>query len=208
MSEELFEGFEQEPIKENDLQSLSNLSQKLDWLRGDINKNHLDFILSQLEGQTFFNNLSIETLEELVKIYKEKERVISQEKIPAILDNCSLSSIELKNGKKIQVSDELHVNVTKEKTFSLYNEMIQLFIQDGVTKDQAKQDVDSLFKSKVILDYNENNVEFLLDNDIPYDRELSIHHATLKKYIRLRKESGKQLPTNANVYPYRETEVK
>jgi len=135
---------------------------------------------------------------------KEQLEKISREYIPSLLTSVGLSEIRLSSGEKVKVEDKIKASITNKNIEFAYVSMIK---EEG-GDDLAKEVIDSLFKDQILLDeVSEELIDFLLEEEIPYESKKSIHPQTLKKYCSERLNSGKNIPDGISVYQYQETKI-
>jgi len=123
---------------------------------------------------------------------------VSRNQIPAIMQGFNLSELKLSSGEKITVEDKLKASITKDNLEVAYTEM-------------SKDGSEILFKKGIKIENAPNEEEILqilLDNNIPYNMEKSIHPQTLNKFCRERMEKGLLIPNGISVYTYQETKIK
>lgn len=154
-----------------------------------------------------FQDLEIE-IDEKDTVLKEKKAEledVSRNLIPTLLNEVGLSEIRLKTGEKVEIKDKLHASVSNKNYTLAYRNMFN--IEGG--DENAQKIVDDLFKSQVIVESITDDVlNILLDNDISYERKMSIHAQTLKKYCASRLDQGKRIPVGISVFQYQETKIK
>lgn len=144
-------------------------------------------------------------LEEKLKEKKKELENIQRNLIPSIFNSVGLSEIKLVSGETVEVKDKIKANIKNDDLILAYRNMIN---EEG-GDEEAQRKIDSLFKSETILENVSDKVlDFLLDNDIPYNNKRSIHYQTLNKYCRERLEMGKEIPEGISVFQYQETKIK
>lgn len=159
----------------------------------------------------------VKELEEELKIAKEKFRQISEERIPEILGESGLSEIKLDTGEKIIVKDDLKVNVSKANESKFF-----LFLKNRGEDDIIK--LNYKFDKDLSPDLREELDDFLIESDIEFDSEMSVHAQTKKAYFKnllglgkkdfeKGRETGKYLPVEklpewVSVYIYKKTTIK
>jgi hypothetical protein len=147
----------------------------------------------------------IERLEENLKAKKQTLEDISRVQIPSILNQVGLSELRLSSGEKLIVKDKLKASIPDKNYIMAYRSMIK---EEG-GDEQAEQKVDSLFKSKVILENPSDDVlSLLIEKEIAYEMKREIHYQTLNKYCREKLEQGKTIPEGISAFQYQETEIK
>jgi hypothetical protein len=147
---------------------------------------------------------AIEIMEKALADKKKELENVSRNLIPSILNTTGLSEVRLASGDKVVVQDKLNASITDKNYTLAYRNMINA--EGGDT--HAHEVIDSLFKSQIVIDGNDEEVlNLLLDNDVIYESKYSIHPQTLKKYCRDRLESGKTIPEGISVFQYQETKI-
>lgn len=203
------EFFKTKKLNSDDLSSLTTLTKKQVLLEGDKDDNEKTFLINVIEEK--MSHISLKTIEEVLKFFKEKHRKLSQEIIPAVLSECGLSEIKLDTGQKITVQNKIKASITDKNKINAFNEMVEQRMKEyEISKKEAEKQIKDLFKEKLIIDTNINDKlkNFLIDNDIIYDRKLDIHYQTLNKYCKEQREKGYLIPKNINVFEYKETKIK
>lgn len=172
----------EQPVPKDKMDELANLVQEL--------KDH---------------EVRIEAMELQLKEEKRKAERISREQIPALFNGLGLSMLKLQSGQVVSVEDKLKASIANKNYLLAYRNMIDA---DG-GDESAVNKVDSLFKSRIILEEVSDEVmELLLSNDIPYDTKREIHWQTLAKYCRDRLDNGEIIPEGITVFQYQETKIK
>lgn len=151
----------------------------------------------------------VESLIDRGEIYiKEKKRELEQiarEQIPAILNKYGLSELRLATGEKVIVKDKTKASIKVTDRVLAYQNMIKAEGDNEI----ARIKVDSLFKSKIVIESMDNGItEILLKNGIPYDTDRTIHAQTLNKYCKERLEMGKSIPEGIAVFQFQQTQIK
>jgi len=160
--------------------------------------------LSRLTKKQLKLEKDIEKIEEDLKARKKELEEVSRVLIPSILNTSGLSEVRLASGEKLQVQDKLNASIADKNYTLAYRNMVNAEGGDA----HATELVDSLFKSQIVIDGNDERVlNLLLDNDVVYDSKYSIHPQTLKKYCRERLEQGKLIPEGISVFQYQETKI-
>jgi hypothetical protein len=205
---------DKEPISKDKLDRLSELSNELKDLRGgasDIVKNEILYFLYHMEK---VSRISLETLEEVLKTFKDEEQLISQNLIPSILNDCGLQEIKLTSGERIIVEDKVKSSISDKRIADAFAEMVKLEQeQNNYDYETAFENINSLFKEKIILEKlteeeKEKALDLLSEFNIPYDSKKEIHWQTLNSYVKEKLDSGKSLPISINIFKYQETKIK
>lgn len=197
-----------EQLTNDQLSQLSKESVKLRNLRKKSNRVDVDRVIAYLD--TYLPNISIETLEDVVKEFKKREERLSREIIPTILNSCFLSKITLRTGEEIEVEEKLKASISDKNYMSAFRNMVNAYKEENNCSNELAEDyINELFKTKLIIeDANEDTYNILIDNNIPYDIKKDIHWQTLRKYCQNRLDIGKKIPEDINVFQYQETKIK
>ena len=160
--------------------------------------------------QVFVNNYkerqkAVETLEEALKTAKENFERVSRVHIPELLNSVGLSEVKLSTGEKIQVKDKLKASVADKNYLVAFNNMVKA---EGGDK-QAQEKVESLFKTRVVVEEVSDEVlELLIEQNIPYEVKRDIPWQTLNKYCQGKLDQGQLIPDGVSVFQYQETTIK
>lgn len=193
-------------LKESTLKTLSEMSMKLTNLKKKANDEEAERIIKGLDER--LPDVSIETIELVLKTYKNRERVLSRSAIPSILNDCGLSEIKLKSGEKITVADKVKASITNGNKEMAFVNMVKAEQDNGLTREEALENTNALFKSFLKLDLDDTVIQYCLDNDVLYETERNIHWQTLNKYCSGLLESGRDIPEGISVFQYQEAKVK
>jgi hypothetical protein len=197
-------------MEKEQLTELSGEVIKLRNLRDEVD---VDFVLKIITLLDLKNpQISIETLEAVLKEYKKREEKLSRETIPTMLNECFISKITLTSGEEIQIKDELKASIAKKNYMEAFRNMVKQYKTEiNCTQEESEKYIDELFKSKVVIEddnVNEKNCQILIDNLIPYDFQKNIHYQTLKKYCQEQLDKGHAIPDGINIFQYQETKIK
>lgn len=154
---------------------------------------------------------AVKDAEQAVKDAKKELTIISQEIIPAMLDQTGFSEIRLKSGEFVVVQEKLKVSILKNEKELAYQAMIKGKVkeEEGMSEELAKAMIDSLFKNQVIIDKPTPELEqLLLDHDYVFNKVKDIHWKTLESYCKGLKERGVEIPEHIKSFEYRETSIK
>lgn len=196
-------------INDKELNKLSEAVGKLNVLRDKANLKLVKRIVNSFEAHC--PDISIETIEEVLKIYKDKERVLSRETVPGIMNENNLETLKLKSGEQCTARYEIKASISNKNYLRAYRNMIsQRKKETGKSLKECEKEIDDLFKDSLIIkeDLSENLFDYLIDHGIPYDTKKEIHWATLKKYCKELLERGQRIPEGINVFQYQETILK
>jgi len=155
-------------------------------------------------------DVAISDLEEVLKAYKEKARLISQELIPSIFDEVGLAEIKLENGKKIIVEQKLKTNISDKNTAKAFENMIKKEMDiSGESYEKAKEKISSLFDLSITIDEPTDKIkQDLIKKNIAYNQNMGIHYQTLNAYCKGLLSSGQTLPEGITSFSYNETKIK
>jgi hypothetical protein len=202
---------------ENDvLKNIGTLINKLKILReAKPDENSKQRILSFFDNMEYQKDyISISTLEEVLKVYKEKEKQLSRDLIPTILNDTGLSEIKLPSGEKVIIEDVIKADIADKNIIEVFEEMIQCEMSDRkISYEEAKEEIENYFKKSVLLknldrETLNKTTKVLADENLPYDNKMEIHWQTLKAYVKNKLSTGGKIPEKINVFIYRETKLK
>lgn len=197
-----------QPITKDKLIQLKELTTELKNLRGDVNEDHKNEILYFIHNN--IKDVSCETIMEILNTFEKEEELISRQSIPSILNECGLSELKLVTDEKIIVKDEVKVSIADKNIYNLYKEMIkEEMLSKQLEEFEAEANIKPLFKEVLTInEVNEETLNLLIENEIPYDNKKTIHPMTLKKYVTTKIEEGAVVPASINVFKYQETKIK
>ena len=158
---------------------------------------------------------SIKVVEDKLKLLKDRFKGISEEEIPNLLSEFGLSEIKLASGAKITIKEDASVSVKNDSSFFLW------------LKNRSEDDIIKLsydFSNRMEDEQREALDDYLIEKDIEFDTNMSVHGQTKKKYFKEllgigktdRKEGiakGKymkmqELPDWAGVFIMKKTKIK
>lgn len=186
------------------------------------NNNDLGFLETD-ESQVDLD--SIKVLGEKCRILKEKrkdiaqmelqldnlnkeEQALSREEIPNLLLQTGLTEIKLESGEKVTIQEKLACSLPKkdlEKKKKVFNFIIEQGGEHIIKRILSVEDPEEFI------------INFLQENKIPFSDEKSIHASTLKSWfsqkLGMKKNSLQEIelqdiPKEANVFTYKETNIK
>ena len=144
-------------------------------------------------------------IESKLKEKKEDFEQVSRVAIPSILNEVGLAELKLSTGEKVTIEDKLKASIANKNYALAYSNMVK---HEG-GDEEAKNMIDSLFKTKTILEnVSEEILDLLLDKDVEYDIKKEIPWQTLNKYCKERLEQGKEVPEGISVFQYQVTIIK
>lgn len=135
---------------------------------------------------------------------KREERDISEQKIPAIMDELNMDRITLKDGRTVQVKDMVQCSIPVEK-------------KPGAFVWMDEHGHGDLIKTVVTAKFNRGEQAYakeaadLLEQQLGIHADLleSVHPGTLKAWARKELEAGRALPQDFfKVYTVRQATVK
>lgn len=130
----------------------------------------------------------IESLEESLKLTKEKHRFQQTEVVPGMMQELGVNSLELEGGYKVGIKDEYYGKISEDNAYAAF-EWLRANGLDGIVKtavsvsfgkgeDQQAQDV----------------VDWLAEQGVPAMVKSTVHPQTLKAFVKERISSGLELP--------------
>lgn len=160
---------------------------------GDLGKAAEDLVAKQLE---------IEGAEHALKRLKAEERRISQEVIPALMDNIGLAKITLNTGNVIEVKDAVQCSIPVSNRDRAYEWMVEHghgdLIKTALTAKFGRGEKDDAAAA----------AEVLHKIGIHASLAESVHPGTLKAWARQEIEGGRMPPSDLfNVHVVRLTKV-
>lgn len=198
--ENIFEAIEEagDEVKESkkiDLGPLSKAVEKQGMLEGPVNTLHV----KNLNQIIIENDLSIETLEECLKIRKKELYKVRQQQIPEIMKEFGLSDVKTLDGTSIKIVGD--IQVTKKDETKLFK-----YLRENKAGDLIKNQVIVTVESE---EQRKEVVASLDKTDCCYEAKEGVHAATLKKYIKDLQKEGKKIPEDAvNVFDYEYSKIK
>lgn len=168
----------------------------------DISEEALGIVAKMANEQIALESeIEIRTIE-LAKL-SEKHKNLSERLIPDKMLELGLSEIRLTNGAKLTVTPFYSAKIPddmKDRAFS----WLALNHEDGIIKCEihAQYDRGQLAEAKKI-------VAALKKKGLPFELDQTIHHSTLKAFVRERIEGNKPIPRDLfGVYVGNKTTVK
>lgn len=145
----------------------------------------------------------IETMEEQLGVLKENLRRLSQETLPDKMAELGLESLTLKDGSKVTVEKFYAASISEERQGEAFE-----WLRTSGHGDIIKSVVSTVFKRG-----DENRraqlLLLLVKAKMPFEQKDSVHHATLKAFVREMIESGQQIPTELfNIFIGNKTVIK
>jgi hypothetical protein len=202
--------FEKEDLSEDKLSRLNELCKRQIQLEnGTVDESLLSEILTALEK--FDKIMSVLIAEGILKHYYEKLRKISQEYIPAIMNETGMKELTLKSGYKVIVENKLKASIADKNYKKAFEEMVKEKVKEGFKKKEAETLIRDLFKEQLIISNESITPEVkttLFKNGIDFDEKMDIHYQTLTKYCREQLANGRTIPEGISHFEYQETKIK
>ena len=145
----------------------------------------------------------IKEQEKLLKDMQKKEREISGNLIPDLLDEIGLSELKLPSGEKVIVKRDYAAGITGANY-----EFCMAWLKDNGHESLIKHDVVAKLKKG---DDEEHKalVAKLLELGVNFDDKETVHPGTLKAFVREQIEGGVDFPQEQfSVFPVRKTTIK
>ena len=142
----------------------------------------------------------LEDAEQAMKVASAKFNEISMERIPMFLLTHGVKSLELADGRKVSIKEDISVSVSDEAAFRKWlHERDEMDIVK-VNYALARTDSDKLSLLS----------DFLMDNEFDFEINEGIHGQTKKKYFKelLATMGRHELPEWVNIFDIRKTVIK
>lgn len=144
--------------------------------------------MAELVRALLNSKMQVEEAEANLKILKENLRVLSEETIPSAMQELGLQSLVLETGQKIKISQDVYAAIPENGKPAAYNWL-------------ADNGFGGLIKTEVAVEFGKSErdkaVKFcarLLDqNMLPLMYE-SVHHSTLKAFLKEQIANGSNIP--------------
>lgn len=145
---------------------------------------------------------AMEKAEAYAKIKKEEFNHLAMERIPEFLLTHGVSAMQLSDGRKVSVKEDISVTIAKADELK-FREWLRERNEDDILK------IDYSF-GRMPSEMVDKLADFLVNNDYEFDIKEGVHPQTKLKYFReLIKDMGRQnLPEWAKVFDIRKTIVK
>lgn len=150
----------------------------------------------------------IEKAEAVVKDLKKRENKLSEFDIPDFLLTKGISSLSLDNGRKVDVKQDIKISISK--TDPDKKKIVLDFLKQNGGED--------IIKDILTINSPEETIkQFLIENNVPFSNEDTVHAQTLKAFFNdllgLKKNSIpkvniEDIPKEANLYIYKKTIIK
>ena len=145
--------------------------------------------IAELANKQLDLERTVRELEEQIAATKEQLRVIQEHDLPDALTEAGVSEIRLADGSRVKVEPFVSARISKAKT-----EEAHAWLNDNGFGGIIKREVIARFGK------GDNNFEkaqkALLAHGIVADTSESVHHATLKAFVREQMEKGTDIPTD------------
>ena len=159
--------------------------------------------LSSLCKEMLEQQEMIANLEEQLKTAKEKERKLSEERIPNKMNELGYSNIELKTGEKIQIKPFYSAKIPADRVDAAFQ-----WLRDNGQGDLIKNNVSLTFgrsqdnEAKAIVDDLRNKGHNVKQVE-------KVEPMTLKAFVREQTEKGQSIPSDLfGVYIANKTTIK
>jgi hypothetical protein len=141
---------------------------------------------------------SLKLLFDLLKYYLEKRRKLSQELLPALMQQIGIMDCTFEDGHTVEIGTDYRIAVVDEDEF--YSWLKKKGYGDHVKMNLALRQED----------YTDELRDYLSERGLSYEREMRIHWQTRNKIIRDRITAGEDLPdeTILKVNPIEKAEIK
>lgn len=132
----------------------------------------LEDLVKALQGA----NDEIAKLEAQLSEVKGRQKSLSEEAIPTLLNQHGFSELKLKNGVKVVVTEEASVSVPDDKKEAFF----------AFLKERNEEDIIKLLVqfAKMPIEKQQELFDFLNGYGYDYDAEKGVHPQTLKAYVK------------------------
>lgn len=159
--------------------------------------------ISKLANQQLALEREVEELEELVRQRKEQLKMISEVIIPETMMGLGLLQVKLTTGEKLTVSPFYSAKIPDERRADAFSWLV-------------RNNFDSIIKCEVSAEFPRGQrpeavraVELIRKKFPNFALQESVHHQTLKAFVKERIESGSQFPHDLfGVYVGNKTTIK
>lgn len=144
--------------------------------------------LSELNDIAHANLQSIENLEFQLEQKREQYKKITEDDMPALMDEIGVSSVTLTNGQRIVIDTSLHCSIA-----AAAKEEAHKWLREHKHGDLIKNEVNIKFGM------NEDNLVGEIKGKVEelglkYDQKESVHPMSLKSFVKEQMKLGIQLP--------------
>ena len=152
-----------------------------------VDDNELDS-LSSLCKEMLEQQEMIANLEEQLKTAKEKERNLSEERIPNKMSELGYSKLQLKTGEKIEIKPFYAAKIPTDRVDEAFQ-----WLRDNGQGDLIKNNVSLTFGRSQDNEAKALAAE-LIQKGFNVKQKTHVHHSTLAGFVREQVESGKDVP--------------
>lgn len=146
---------------------------------------------------------SVTDLSAALKDEKERVRRLSTEDLPTLMQEAGLGAIELENGDKVSLRENVSVNITEAR-------------REAAMKWLTDNNFGGIIKTHVGIDFSADEFESaeettnrLQGEGLPATKQQTVHPATLKAFVKEQLQKGAEIPFDLfGVYPYAEATIK
>lgn len=104
---------------------------------------------------------------------------IAEKQLPDLMAACGLTELNLTTGEKIQIKTEYFANISKDRA-------------DAAFQWLREHNMAGVLKERIIV--SPEDQAYLVEAEIPFQVDASIHPSTLKSFVKERVESGEDFP--------------
>lgn len=146
-------------------------------------------VLSKLAVELSEADAEVARIEEELRKAKEKQKDISEYRIPQLMDEIGIEEYKTTSGLKLQVKETIHASVTKAK-------------MTAASRWLDEHGHSALVKRKVLVEFDKDEEEEaqalydeLLNKDtrLRVGQDLTIHPSTLRAWVKEQLESGEDI---------------
>ena len=141
-------------------------------------------------------------LEEKKKELSQREFKLENEEIPAVMEENNLTSLKLKDGQKIEITESYHASITQANKDFCFNWL-------------KEKGLDDIIKNEVSVAFGRGENDGALDlksqlegQGLPVDHSQKIHPQTLKAFVGERIRSGNAVPDEFGVFIRKKVKIR
>ena len=195
---------EKKSVTEADLQIISKLAKEQKILEADAEGKHIEMIYEFCKNR----EISVPTLEVLLKRRKEDLNKIKLDELPEAMINVGMKSFTLVEGGEVTIKSDVAVSVKKENKEKFYTWMIKKGFQALVkNKVEVRFPMEGRKSSKSFIKYLKR---YYADREKCIFTEVEdIHSQTLKAHIKKEMEKGTNFPEGlVTIHQYKIATIK
>jgi len=141
-------------------------------------------------------------LDEKKKELSQREFKLENEEIPAVMEENNLTSLKLKDGQKIEITESYHASITEANKDFCYNWL-------------KEKGLDDIIKNEVSVAFGRGENDGALElrgqlegQGLPVDHSQKIHAQTLKAFVGERIRNGEIVPDEFGVFIRKKVKIR